>query len=627
MSNELNSNFQHINQAQIISNIERIIASYRHPWDIFTELIQNSADAIIDRFGFENISQGSINIEVHTDERKLTIIDNGIGIKEEDLSKVLVTGESIKRKEKRGKYGFMGFGLTFVAFQSCNLNITSVKDGIKASRTYKDLFASIYLEKDLPSSLEEQEGITPEPTTDENGTIITLQFPKQFPEEAVEKNLSLAFQYPKNSGLIEYILRTKSAVGLLDPIFEETKNFSLNLTIDGEDIPIENKYLTTREIIEKIVPKETRLYDISTDYNEIIKITERMPERQANEARKATLLDQKIIDIQIGTINPLSARLYISATSKENLNAYERKIGLDGNNFNDFAVSNGLWLAINGLPTGILLDAYDHASYLPFSAIVDIESNVMNKELDAGRKGITDYRAKQIRDKVKEELRKNNFIKYKSYVVGADTRISDPLYDPKKELQKTTKIKTKYDIDLNHKYFPPNEEQEVITIFTELISKNLIQGYEEIILSGYQVYDGLYHYLLESNDTTVYSSTNVLGVNQKAFDRHGGTLEGELLIEFKQSFNSIYKDIANNKKDINDIDILVCWDVKFDKKDDYLTNYGDILIEKNIDKNIFYGVCYELVTSKRQQPLPIIELKKIIEYLYGITFNPDQSSK
>lgn len=37
--------------SQIRSNIERIISSYRHVWDIYTELLQNSADAIIEKFG------------------------------------------------------------------------------------------------------------------------------------------------------------------------------------------------------------------------------------------------------------------------------------------------------------------------------------------------------------------------------------------------------------------------------------------------------------------------------------------------------------------------------------------------------------------------------------------------
>lgn len=30
--------------SQVRSNIERIISSYRHVWDIYTELLQNSAD-------------------------------------------------------------------------------------------------------------------------------------------------------------------------------------------------------------------------------------------------------------------------------------------------------------------------------------------------------------------------------------------------------------------------------------------------------------------------------------------------------------------------------------------------------------------------------------------------------
>lgn len=68
--------------SQIRSNIERIISSYRHIWDIYTELLQNSADAIIEKFGEDKIEQGRIELEINTEQREIIITDNGIGIEE-----------------------------------------------------------------------------------------------------------------------------------------------------------------------------------------------------------------------------------------------------------------------------------------------------------------------------------------------------------------------------------------------------------------------------------------------------------------------------------------------------------------------------------------------------------------
>ena len=68
MSNQLKDVLERTGHSEIRSNIERIVTSYRHEWDIYTELLQNSADAIIDQFGEDNISSGRISLSISTDE-------------------------------------------------------------------------------------------------------------------------------------------------------------------------------------------------------------------------------------------------------------------------------------------------------------------------------------------------------------------------------------------------------------------------------------------------------------------------------------------------------------------------------------------------------------------------------
>jgi len=81
MSNILKDELSRQEDEQIRSNIERIISSYRHTWDIYTELLQNSADAIFTKFE-ENIKDGKIVLNIYPNERKITIKDNGVGIDE-----------------------------------------------------------------------------------------------------------------------------------------------------------------------------------------------------------------------------------------------------------------------------------------------------------------------------------------------------------------------------------------------------------------------------------------------------------------------------------------------------------------------------------------------------------------
>ncbi|MFN9733431.1 MAG: hypothetical protein ACK544_05450, partial [Microcystis sp.] len=110
-----------------------------------------------------------------------------------------------------------------------------------------------------------------------------------------------------------------------------------------------------------------------------------------------------------------------------------------------------------------------------------------------------------------------------------------------------------------------------------------------------------------------------LGIHKKIFTTYGSSLRKDILIEFKRNLQDIYPDINNNKKDANHINILVCWDIDFENKNKLLKEKGDTLMERDVETNIFYGVTHRLIGAGRQQALPIIELKKVLEILLNYT--------
>jgi hypothetical protein len=619
MTNVLREELSRQEEEQIKSNIDRIISSYRHVWDIYTELLQNSADALLEKYG-DRFDRGTIKLEINTGSREIIISDNGVGIEEDNISRIIVTGKSLKREKNCGKFGFMGYGFTFVAFQTEYLKIESVKNGHKASRTYRDLYKFVYDNGEVPNSYEEENNIEPKNVTEESGTVIKAKFPQSFPEETVEESLAAAFRIATSKETMSAVLRTKTIVGFLDPVFDEGKCFNFSLIIDNNKIDAKTGYLTTREIVSDVLNSSQNQFYNRELYESLVNATEQLPRSSKDQARKAILLEEKIKNVLIGTRNPLKARVLISATSKTHINHYnERFKGQEGLS-SDFAIDHGLWLSICGMPIGVCLDAFDKSDYLPYTVIVDIQDEWIRRELDAGRKGISAYRMNQIAEKVYELLRTSNFIKYRRYVVGGgDSRLTNPLYDPKKELRDKLVEKKRFDSVLVHKYFPPLEEQEVISLFFELIVKDILKGYKPVILSGYQVYDGLFNYALKQADDTEYSNSNKLGIRKNIFVSNDGLLSKEILIEFKKSLNDVYKDIDTNRKDLSHIDILVCWDVNFDNRAKLQGDRGDILQEKDITMNVYYGVTHQLIGGGRQQPLPIIELKKILqeEFSYG----------
>ena len=607
-----------VTEEKFRSDVERIIKSYRHTWDIYAELLQNAVDAITEQFPMESHDKGKVILSIDTKNRSVAVSDNGIGIPPEKLISVLANGESLKRQNGTRKYGFMGFGLTFVAFQSSLISISTVHNKVRTSITYRNLYKAVFEKCAIPQSEEEANGAKPEITDEPSGTTVTVSFPAEFPEETIEQILRSTFAYPKQEALFEAVLRTRTVVGCTNQLFDEPPLFSFELVVDDVPRSVEPKFLDVREVVERTLKSSQMFYNIDTEYPDVLKISESMADSQRDSARRSNLLEGTYKDQKIGVVGGLLARIQISATSKEHLNKFNEEINTASDPNASLEYRNGVWLAIDGMPTGICLDLYEHSNYLPYTALVDVTSRAIRKDLDAGRKGITDYRARQICQLVFELLRDHQFLANRRYVVGSDSRISDPFYDPKKELQNLRKEKRKFEIPLCNCWLPPREEQEVIALFVEFMSRNLLVGYTPQVVSGYQVYDGLYGYFLNKREGTAFSQSNSLGVSEKIFDNRGGKLEKEdLLIEFKKDLSGLINDIDKHKKDVGHIDILVVWDEESQREEDLLKSKGCILRQRDVTKNPYYGVTHELIGLGRQNPLPIISLRSITKTIFG----------
>lgn len=612
---ELQNKFSSFAIDQVRENIRRIIMSYRNSWDIYSELFQNSIDALIDNFSFSDIDKGSISLHIDTIKREIIIEDNGIGISPDNLSSILVLGESLKRRNNSGRYGFMGYGFSFIAFQSEYLKIESTHDGKLASRTYENLYKFVFAQENLPISYEEENNIDPYDTSNPNGTKITLKFPTNFPDETIENTLKIAFDFILNQDLLEYILRTKTAIGIVDPLFEDKKLFDLNITINTNKIDIKPGYLTNKEILEKLYGTLSH-YSIDA-YNSFISQTEHLDNAAKKVARKTHLIYGIYKNLSVGTTNPLTIDLYICSNSKTHLNELTKKFSLLHNKEN-LSAENGVWLAINGLPTGICLDTFDHPSYLPFTIIVNAKDQSIRNELDSGRKGITQYRALQIVDKVKQLLKDYNFILYREYVISSDTRITTFDYNPREVLNNKYTEKTDYNIQLKNKYLPPKSEQDIISLFIELISTNILLGYYPKVLSSSDVYDCLCLYKCDFSSEFI-NTENCLSINP-TLKNANNSIEKNIVIEFKHTLKQIFSDVKNIKKNLQDIDIIVCWDVEFEKSSEFVESNGVLI--KLVDKtsNIFFGITHEIIgLGQNTRFLPIIELKTIINSHFNLS--------
>ena len=82
---------------------------------------------------------------------------------------------------------------------------------------------------------------------------------------------------------------------------------------------------------------------------------------------------------------------------------------------------------------------------------------------------------------------------------------------------------------------------------------------------------------------------------------------------YKLSLKNIFKDLKEVKKRLQDIDILVCWTVEYERVNEFVQSEGIVLKKVDQSENYFYGVTHEVAGLGRNTNfLPIIELKTVL---------------
>ncbi len=97
---------------QIRHQIRGVLDSYSHEWDILSELLQNSVDAIREK----PLGKGHISLSVDASARSIRVRDNGVGIDPAEIGKLLRPFGTNKANKPR-QIGEKGVGLR-VHFES-----------------------------------------------------------------------------------------------------------------------------------------------------------------------------------------------------------------------------------------------------------------------------------------------------------------------------------------------------------------------------------------------------------------------------------------------------------------------------------------------------------------------------
>lgn len=213
-------------------------------------------------------------------------------------------------------------------------------------------------------------------------------------------------------------------------------------------------------------------------------------------------------------------------------------------------------ISINGLPTNIGLNPVTSSGKLGYLLnihfVMDLDST-----LGYGKRNIPSV-VKGQADTFFADI--FNFLtRLASLIVGERESIEPPgdLWDKEKEYDTFQATNNTFkDIDLPLK-LPPQEEQDVVCLFHELLSSGKIKGYYPFRASTNRTYDALM-YISKSEDGDMPAEISWRDLK---------------FVEFKLRLSEIIEDFRTEKKSIRDLDLLIVWEDDYEMDGEYTISF------------------------------------------------------
>ncbi len=599
-----------------------VVRAYRHSWDIYSELLQNSVDAINRRFRilndpqfrlyeeyhqrFPELSlsdefQGKIFIEINVAEKTIEVLDNGVGIPHDRFEDFLLPEGGDKRQGQGSgqEYGFKGYGLTYVAFISRDFYLRSRFFQPSSNPCYEIRLQGLFdWIADHENRLDFPNGPVPDAREavqlldDEWNTSVKVQLADTYYDKfqavsAVDHAIDLAADRNRIRGF-EYILRSRTALGNTRPLFNRQPivPIDINLRVIHDD----------GQVSELSIPYE---YYHPKDHEEISIISYNFDE-YVDKLVTATFnpnfrgLYHTVTNESVGIRRGIRCDFALAAIASRRLSNIEASLGLDQFDTGDVGISYGIHLAIDGMPTGLRVDDWDNrGSFLKrYFVVVDASMDLSN-QLDPGRKGISPYFAGAISQhaiKLLNEARitdkSDTFARFASRYLDYGQGPEEGGLPPTDFQDRINVVEERENEDARREpellsalrkisslLHLPQNEQEVIALFYELQAREIIKGYQTKYLSSSAAYDAAFEYKISVNDENVYPN-DPLGIGRVLAQhlmsrgkRHYVHAEygrmPYLCVDFKWSIGGFIQEIITSSgktnKDPDVIDIVICW--------------------------------------------------------------------
>ncbi|MBY3492558.1 MULTISPECIES: ATP-binding protein [Rhizobium] len=498
--------------AQIRHQIKGILDSYSHEWDLLAELCQNAVDAI--RLRQESHpDKGHIRIAIDAAAHKITVSDNGTGIAAPSVP-LLLRPFATNKVGNPKQVGSKGVGIAFVIFSSSRFEITTNDgtDGLKA--TIVD--AAHWIEA----------------TTHDNPTATSELLSPGTPGTTVAITVA-DHDHPifkLTAHEVEYVLRTKTAVGDAGYIWEQPFDCDVELTHTTHD-----GVATTKEFeAQYLLPTEGLK---KSDTLSLTEFGEWMSGERSDAEKRRKVKDKIITHLEWKIVANRTIRWWScfipTRTWWDTLNELHGLTKQSGEDEDTDSrgqgFGGGLYTSTKGMPTGIVLDVKPKGSagYVP-NFFVLIEDPGLR--FDIGRKSIPGRQQGLLR-----QLAENDFRQYinrvQKYLAGEPDRIHGG-WNKSEEFSEIRKLLELNSAATRFTRRPDTQEATVAAMFFEQIGKG---KFPEItpLLSGYK----------------------------KKYDLYARYNSSDTVIEFKYNLSNLINEFNDAKKMFDQVDIAVVWEV------------------------------------------------------------------
>lgn len=616
--------------------ILNILNSYVGWYDPFCELIQNSLDSVEEKSQTSDETYiPTISIVIDTKENLLVVSDNGTGLNKKKFQQFLAPCFSFKSGNTRGH---KGVGATYLAYGFNYIQISTKTADY--SVTGKMIDARKWLTDENPSG-------NPEITHDtssvldsrfndfETGVSITLKF------DSTTHPKSLSWLKAEKADIWKKILLIKTGLGS----FFSCPNIQVYLKVissQGEESNEDFKgieYLWPYQVVNKSVKYtelKQKIDQLFSSQGPAFKVPSNFKNIECiyDTFDKDTLLSLlSLSDEEKSAINKLDPVFHFSymysakvwSKFNENLNIRQ----------NHSILVPGIQICANKMPQGEIIQ-------IPLKRDigrqfqVSIVAHFNNCSPDMGRKGFQ-TEVVDLSKSIAKEIIQNLVAKYKKYFrvstgISPDLKRENEVDQWKIEIaehEKSNPIRL-----INQHFFQPmnsisitsepTREQDVISLFNQLIAGGVIRGIKIMSTNERFVYDGMFKVSFdEPSDMHIYDKEeNPLGVTDEYVSEHKGFISHPKILEYKYSLDGLIENLQDGSKNSNEINLVVVWETG----EDYQENYSitSLLNEDNLAERQYHGVTHLMTNlSTHQKEMDLIVLKELISYLN----DPDLETK